>query len=166
MLKLIINLSGQVATLENKHDAEKDELDALIEANRNDIDAHTVALATLASYPRILTISTEINSQNGGIVEIPYTTLINKIYSAIELQTINRGNIEAIVNSAKLTDDGNTMYEQAHPEITYIGEYSANGPADNRKVRIVFADADSVAHHVVISVTLYTNNSQTSMLYL
>lgn len=162
----ISNLSGKVAELETKHDDEKDELDALIEANRNDIDAHNVALATLASYPRILTISTEINSQNGGIVEIPYTTLINKIYSAIELQTINRGNIEAIVNSAKLTDDGNTMYEQAHPEITYIGEYSANGPADNRKVRIVFADADSVAHHVVISVTLYTNNSQTSMLYL
>lgn len=162
----ISNLSGKVAELETKHDDEKEELDALIEANRNDIDAHTVALATLASYPRILTISTEINSQNGGIVEIPYTTLINKIYSAIELQTINRGNIEAIVNSAKLTDDGNTMYEQAHPEITYIGEYSANGPADNRKVRVVFADADSVAHHVVISVTLYTNNSQTSMLYL
>ena len=58
------------------------------------------------------------------------------------------------------------MYEQAHPEITYIGEYSANGPADNRKLHIEFADADTVAHHVVISVTLYTNNSQTSMIYL
>lgn len=162
----ISNLSGKVDTLETKHDVEKRELDALIETNRTDINAHTAALATLASYPRILTISTEINSQNGGVVEIPYTTLINKIYSATELQTINRGNIEAIVNSAKLTDDGNTMYEQAHPEITYIGEYSANGPADNRKVKVVFADADSAAHHVVISVTLYTNNSQTSMLYL
>ena len=162
----ISNLSGKVDTLETKHDNEKRELDELIETNRTDINAHTAALATLASYPRMLTISTEINSQNGGVVEIPYTTLINKIYSAAELQTINRGNIEAIVNSAKLTDDGNTMYEQAHPEITYIGEYSANGPADNRKVRVVFADADSVAHHVVISVTLYTNNSQTSMLYL
>lgn len=162
----ISNLSGKVDTLETKHDNEKRELDELIETNRTDINAHTAALATLASYPRILTISTEINSQNGGVVEIPYTTLINKIYSAAELQTINRGNIEAIVNSAKLTDDGNTMYEQAHPEITYIGEYSANGPADNRKVKVVFADADSVAHHVVISVTLYTNNSQTSMLYL
>lgn len=162
----INNLSGKVATLETKHDNEKRELDTLIETNRNNINAHTAALTTLVSYPRILTISTEINSQNGGVVEIPYTTLINKIYSAAELQTINRGNIEAIVNSAKLTDDGNTMYEQAHPEITYIGEYSANGPADNRKVKVIFADADSVAHHVVISVTLYTNNSQTSMLYL
>lgn len=162
----ISNLSGKVDTLETKHDNEKRELDELIETNRTDINAHTAALATLASYPRMLTISTEINSQNGGVVEIPYTTLINKIYSAAELQTINRGNIEAIVNSAKLTDDGNTMYEQAHPEITYIGEYSANGPADNRKVKVVFADADSVAHHVVISITLYTNNSQTSMLYL
>ena len=160
-----IIINNKISDVSDKLDKETEERKTAITDINSKIDAHATALATLAYYPRILTISTEINSQNGGVVEIPYSVLINKIYTAAELQIINRGNIEAIVNSAKLTDDGNTIYEQAHPEITYIGEYSPNGPADNRKVRVVFADADSVAHNVVISITLYTDNSQTSMLY-